>query len=587
MANAVKEFGLPKRLSWINFWKRSARSSITLWFVTILAAILAFCGTAVYLVVSYNLEHNLDDALRLETKNISGSIFSFWRAEKTAKGTGAGNWSYSPVESLSELASSKDMVIFIRRWNAKVSMASNDHTSVFRILDHAGNSVLENESLFFSSSLSQGTFYATLGSPYFFYSTLVSSGIRYRLLTYPVMENGEILYYLQVVSSMEHIDSSKKLLKFGLILVIPWTVLIVSFFIWGLVSRIFKPVDNMTRQVKMINASRLDRRIDVPQTGDELERLALTFNFLLEKIEDSLKRLRQFSAAASHELRTPLTIMKGELELLLARPRDIQEYKRVFQTHLQTINELTEIVKELLALARCDAITEVLSSSPLVLNDLVAKAEQNWETVAITNRIAFAVRSCEDSVWVNADRNLLERLLANLLDNAFKHTPDGGKITLELSHLDDEARISVYDTGPGITEEEIPAIFDRFFSKRQDDENGNVSGLGLGLCRWIAEIHHGRIEVRNGVYEGAIFTFFLPIKKSSNVFSSTPKPRLFPQLVKPKYRNRPWKSMQHLGISKASEKLDAPKGAPALSFNFIYTKLLHLCSHVYCNIWVK
>ena len=246
------------------------------------------------------------------------------------------------------------------------------------------------------------------------------------------------------------------------------------------------------------------------QTGDELQRLGVTFNDMLARLESTFHRLRQFSAAASHELRTPLTVMRGELEVALRKPRDPEEYQRVLRTHLDTVNDMAHTVEELLTLARSESVDGAIEWRPVELSGLARQVSETWRKVAKPKSVTVDVPA-KAPVWVRGEPRLLERIIANLLDNAVRHTPPKGRVTLRTERQGQEACLIVEDTGPGIDSDEMPQIFNRFFKPWSKTDGSKSTGLGLGLCRWIAEAHHGRIEVSSPPGRGATFVVWLPV----------------------------------------------------------------------------
>jgi heavy metal sensor kinase len=329
-------------------------------------------------------------------------------------------------------------------------------------------------------------------------------------LTYPVMKKGRVLYFIQAAILLHQADMSLERLRDWLLVLIPTTLALTSLIGWFLASLILKPIDKMIRQARTISESSLHERLDVPNTGDELTRLAVTFNQLLDRFEKGFKRLRQFSAAASHELRTPLTVIKGEMELALLKPRSEDEYRRVLQTQVNVVNDMVHVVEQLLAVAHAEDGDLAVNWESFDLRDLVRAASQTYTNQADAKAIMIAVHA-DVSVRIKGEKILLERLIANLLENALRHTPVGGRVTMELTLRASQAQLIVTDTGKGIAEEEMSKIFHKFFDKKRASGSSASTGIGLGLCRWIAELHKGVIEAGNVSGAGARFTVTLPI----------------------------------------------------------------------------
>jgi heavy metal sensor kinase len=499
----------------------SIRVSLALWYVGVLALILGVFGGVLYTSVGAGLERYINKTLVLQAAGIASSLSSFWEAERASPGLGPGNWQAAPSDRLAQVVDAGRLPELVARWAGKTKRLNAVHP--IRLLDRAGRPLAET------------TGFARLGLPVTeaaiaqakqgqdLYETLALEHERVRLFTYPVVDGERVLYTVQVATSLSQADESRLGLRLWLLWLIPSTILITGTVGWFLASRALRPLGRMIRQAQEIGVQRLDDRLDVPRTGDELEQLGVTFNELLARLARAFRRLRQFSAAASHELRTPLTVMRGELEVTLRKPRDLEEYRRVLRTHLETVNDMTHTVSELLALARSEAIEEAIEWRPVNLHDLVQQAQDVWRPLAKKKSVRMEVPGREP-VWVRGERVLLERLVSNLLDNAIRHTPANGLVTVRSECCGQEARLTVADTGSGIPPEELPQIFDRFFKRRVADDQGPSTGLGLGLCRWIVEAHHGRIEVASQPERGAIFTVWLPLlpRNESPGFTNLP-----------------------------------------------------------------
>lgn len=495
---------------------RSIRVTLTLWYVGILTAILCAFGWVFYTRVEFHLYRNVDERLISQADNIAETIYAFWRAEWQVRhqSTLAGQERRLAVlpRLLQREITKGRFEPLIYRWATETKILETAGRP-FRIILSSGKVVISHtgfNQIIASSSIPIVPETKKLGATH--YQTYLVSGHRVRVITHPVIENNNLLYVIQTAVSLIHEDRSLEQLKRWLFILIPLIVVVTSLIGWFLATMALRPVGKMITKARNIRPARLDERVEVPQTSDELQRLAETFNDMLSRLERAFNRMRQFSAAASHELRTPLTVMKGELEVALRKPRDTEEYKRVLDTQLDAINELVGIVEQLLALARSEEGDEALEWRPVELNALVGEVLGDWRWIAEKKQVALLFQE-DGKISVRGERGLLKRLVANLIDNAIKHTPGGGKVTLTVESKGREARLVVRDTGPGISPEDLPGIFDRFFSRRRSQEETSPAvgiGLGLGLCRWIVEAHQGKIEARNAPGQGAVFTIFLP-----------------------------------------------------------------------------
>jgi len=271
--------------------------------------------------------------------------------------------------------------------------------------------------------------------------------------------------------------------------------------------RALSPVDGMTTAAQSISGQDLSRRLPVPRTGDELERLAIAWNGLLERVEASIGRIQQFTANASHELRTPVSVIRSTAELALRRERDVGEYRRALNEIEQEARGMTALTESLLTLARADAGSG-LPLGPVNLNALVEEVRSQNLSRADSRQIQLEVFAPSPPLILSANDVALRRLLFILIDNALKYTPVGGRVVVSTAVRDGFVTLSVRDSGPGIPPDALPHIFDRFY---RGDEAGNGDGVGLGLsiARSIARAHGSEIEVESRPGEGSCFRLTL------------------------------------------------------------------------------
>lgn len=277
-----------------------------------------------------------------------------------------------------------------------------------------------------------------------------------------------------------------------------------------LARKALAPVDRMAATADQITALRLDRRLEVANPDDELGRLARTLNGMMVRLERSFEEIRRFTADAAHELRTPLAVLRNAAEVALRAPREPEHYRQVLQDMLEEIERLTRLAEQLLFLCREDAGLTTPAGGPVRLDELVHGVAEHMRLVAAEKEQTLEVEvSTQDPV--SGDPEHLRRLLYNLLDNAIKYTPPGGKVVVRGHRTDVGIRLVVSDTGVGIPPEHLPRVFDRFY--RVDPSRGRETdgtGLGLAICRSIAASHGGRIEVRSAVGRGTEVIVILP-----------------------------------------------------------------------------
>jgi heavy metal sensor kinase len=488
--------------------RRSIRQTLTLWYVGILAIILTVFGWVLYRSVSGSLARSIDRTLVVQAAGLADSVHAFWRAEQAVLASGQGNWASAPPTSLREEITRGGFADLLARWAEKTGSLEDGRP--IRLLDIDGKALLTSTGFRpLDIPLSPDVVSEALRGRVV-YETMKTPNGRLRLVTRPVFDGSPALYLVQMSAPLAQMDASLSELRAWLLWLIPLTLLVTSSIGWFLATAVLRPVGHIISQAQRISAGHLDERIDVPTTGDELQHLGATFNDMLARLERDFNRLRQFSAAASHELRTPLTVMRGELEVALRKPRESDEYQRVLRTHLDTVNEMAHTIEELLTLARSESMEAAVEWRPVELGELAHQVSRTWQRYAEPKAVQVEV-PVQERVWVRGERRLLERIVANLLDNAIRHTPPQGRITVETRRAGEHACLIVRDTGPGIAPDELPHIFNRFFKPWSSADGDRPAGLGLGLCRWIVEAHHGRIEVTSPPGQGAQFTVFLPV----------------------------------------------------------------------------
>ncbi len=278
--------------------------------------------------------------------------------------------------------------------------------------------------------------------------------------------------------------------------------------------RALQPVDRIITEVREITDGRsLHRRLAEPMVKDELGRLTVTLNQMMMRLERSFAALRRFTADASHELKTPLTVLRAGVERAITTPHLPPEALAALEETLQEIHRMTELVDALLTLARADEGIAPLHREPVDLRAIVEEARETGELLAEQAGVQMEVTTPPEPVVLPVDRSRIRQLLLNLLTNAMKYTPAGGSVRMQLGQADGRVTLTVADTGIGIAPGDLPHIFDRFWradSARTRTGGRPGAGLGLAICKWIAEAHGGAIEVQSRPGRGTTFTVTLP-----------------------------------------------------------------------------
>jgi heavy metal sensor kinase len=299
---------------------------------------------------------------------------------------------------------------------------------------------------------------------------------------------------------------------------IPIALLLASAGGYFLARKSLAPVVAMSTQAGRIGAANLHQRLAVQNERDELGHLAHSFNSLLDRLSESFERQRRFMADASHELRTPVAILRGEAEVALSQQaRSLEEYRESLGVLHHEAERLTHIVEDLFTLTRADAGQYPLQPRDFYLEELVGECVHSARTLALAKKISLNFEEASESP-IRADESLLRRMILNLLDNAIKYTSEGGRVTVTCRRAADQYVLSIADTGGGIPADLQPRIFERFFradkARSRAENDGGGAGLGLSISRWIAEAHHGRLELTHSDSAGSTFTAYLPAPPS-------------------------------------------------------------------------
>ncbi|MGE0885399.1 MAG: sensor histidine kinase [Blastocatellales bacterium] len=320
-------------------------------------------------------------------------------------------------------------------------------------------------------------------------------------------------YFIRLGHSLQAMESARRQALIVLGIAIPVVLLIGSFGGLLLANQALRPVDRITSAAEQIAQGDLTERVPTPATMDEIGRLAATFNHMISRLQAAFERQKQFTSDASHELRTPLAVMRGDIEITLRRERSPEEYKRVLTSNLEEIIRLSRLIEDLLMLARADSGRVELRCEPVELDKLCRQMADYITPLADQREQELTYDSPKTEVTINADLQRIKQLLLNLLDNAIKYTEPGGKISLGLKAEDGYAIITVADSGRGISDEDLPHIFDRFFRRSGNTSDRSAAGFGLGLSivKWIVESHDGQIETKSKADEGTTFTVKLPL----------------------------------------------------------------------------
>jgi heavy metal sensor kinase len=460
----------------------------TVWYLLVLALLLAGLGIGAYLYLSRSLHSSLDKSLVLrmeQLRNVREVIETIWQG--------------SFEERLGEV-----VVLFYERDGVVYAMSPRE----------------------VGIALDEETVRGALDGKSSFETIQVDAIGEMRFHVVPFGQGGAISLSPRQGMGMPGISVKSAALAVGrstgdieqaldglirtLLIAVPLTLLVAGAGGVFLARRALKPVDDIAKTARQIGETDLTQRIAV-SSRDELGRLAFTLNQMIGRLEKAFNRQREFTGDASHELRTPLSVIQAESTLALRRVRSPEDYRASLESIAEESGHMSSLIDQLLILARADSDTEQLFLDEVELNGLLREVGAD-AGLLLRNRGLELELQLNDSLVVRADKGLLRRLFLNLVDNAVRYTPEGGRVSIATAVRDHTALVSVSDTGIGIAPEHLPRIFDRFYrvdKARSRAEGG--SGLGLAICKHIVEVHEGRIEVDSQEGRGTTFHVSLPL----------------------------------------------------------------------------
>lgn len=480
----------------------SIRTRLTLWYVGLLALLLIVFGAALYLTVYITSYQEVDRSLEQRASDIQASLSTIITLQADfAAILERGGF----VLPNADVFSNGDIYVQLRALNGQIISRSINLGNQYLVIPPDQHE---------RANLGQSV-------P----SDFTVNKTRLRAYVAPIrLKSGDVIGYIELAQSLKQVDSTLRDLATLIILSIAAGLVVAAFGGWFIAGNILGPIDRVTLTAQKITRARdLGRRINVPDTVDEVGRLAMTFNEMLARIEDLFRAQQRFVADVSHELRSPLTAVRGNLDLLKrGASDDPEERAQMIEAMDSETARMSRLVSDLLLLARQDSGVPI-SKQPIELDTLMLEV---YRQAQLTAKGVTLVLGAEDQAIIVGDRDRLKQVLLNLVDNAVKYTTQGGKVTLSLTKDDTWVKIAVQDTGIGIAPENIPNLFDRFYrvdKARSRDAGG--TGLGLAIAKSVVEAHNGKITVESEVGKGSTFTVWLPLGETKPVTTTSPAPQ--------------------------------------------------------------
>lgn len=462
----------------------TVRARLTLWYVSLLAAILVAVIALIYILLARALYVRVDDSLtafiQIASTSLANDLAEGQTPEDAARSTAT------------ELASRQNLV--------------QVYDGRGRLLGESGR---EDDIVVPLPPIDE---IPSDGLPALI--TIVEADDlddRHRLAFRRVQVPPGVDFVVAVGSSLERTDEELESLRAILAYVVPLSLVIAGIGGWFLALRSLSPVVSMAARARQIGLQSLSARLPVANPADELGKLASTFNELLARLEASVEQQRQFMADASHELRTPVSIARTAASVALQQPhRREEEYRETLTIIEHEAVRLSRIVDDLFTLTRADAGSYPIRSAPMYLDEVIDEVARAARVVAATRGVAIVTRTVQPAPFTG-DEDLIRRLIVNVMDNATRFSPADGTVRVALDAAGGLYAISISDEGPGIQPEAQPRIFERFYRVADAPRNNDGAGLGLALARWIARAHGGDITLAASSSLGSTFLVVLPM----------------------------------------------------------------------------
>jgi two-component system OmpR family sensor kinase len=339
---------------------------------------------------------------------------------------------------------------------------------------------------------------------------------KLRLLTIHREPAGLPTFYLQVGASLRTVEESIRSLRLVFLSVIPAALLIAGIASWLLAGRSLSPIARIAEAADELGVENLTRRFDQPRGRDEVANMVATINAMLDRLSTAFQAQSRFIADVSHEIKTPLSIILGEAQVLTQRERSPEEYARFIASVQDEVRSLAQTVDSVLTLARAEAGLPLTEAADVSINEVVTDATERCQPVAKQREVRLVPhlalpRGDEPEPMVWGDGGLLRLMIVNLLRNAVRYSPPDEAVDITVELEGDEVALSIRDRGPGIPEEYVDKVFDRFFCVPHQDQSFKGIGLGLTIARGIARLHEGTVFVSNRPEGGCEFVVRLPL----------------------------------------------------------------------------
>jgi len=485
---------------------KSIRLKTTLLYSGILFLILIIYNIVFFFSVRTIMIKDIDEELEVKAQEIANILRAYEKIKSVSS---------QPLGILESLLQKHGMlqsraVIIDDLWRSEFKTLRLEKDYI-NILNANGKAVIDSSNVTRKiRGIVAEQFGFSIQKPYF--GNISSEGLRLRAINLPFLYKSNLPLAIQVVTSLDSIYKflAKLMINgsIGIILIVVLTSFLGSFF----VKDILRPVVTVTKAANDISHKDLGKRISLQGVDTEMKHLVDSFNGMLERLQKSFIHVNEFNSYVAHELKTPLAIVRGELEMAIEQAHEEREDKKILSECLEEVDRMIKITKDLLLLAKLDYDTQVFKFRKIDFGEFFQEINEHARMLVSEKNIKLLFDYPKQKLFISADNVHLRRLFLNIITNAIKYTPREGTIKLSAERVKDVLHIDIADTGIGISKENLPKIFDKFFriDKGEKMQEGNF-GLGLSIALSIAKAHQGDIKVKSIVGQGTTFTVILPL----------------------------------------------------------------------------
>lgn len=473
---------------------KSIRFRVILWYMVFLFFILSAFSFLLYKSFKTTIYDDLDNLLVSKAEGITNSIDAYWEGKEVV-----------PAE--------KNFIAMAQNWVEEKRRDPQLMSLFVQILDAKGTTLVSSKSMPHILPLPKEDFDDILeGEDSFDMVGGEWSGkqMKFRLYSKPVIESTEAKYVVQVSAPASLLSLALNNLRVILFILLPLTIFLAGVPGLLLARLTLRPVDKMINTLQHITAENLKLRIHLPDTKDEVKRLADTFNDMIERLDRSFSSQQRFIQDISNELKAPMNLLKVEIKDALDKACQEQAHAHILKKALKDIDGYSKTVEDLLILSSFEDSQMALVIKKINITKLIEGILKDLKPIADEKEIALS-SFLREPIIVDGDEKRLRQLFINIVDNAVKYTYRKGSVSITAYKDGKYARVAISDTGAGIPENEIDYIFDRFYQVHARSANHGF-GLGLSSAKSIVEAHKGNIIVESRYGKGSTFTVTLPLQ---------------------------------------------------------------------------